>query len=174
MLTTRYWGKLIDPRPYKAGGFGFRGWWLNLLNRIRITIEQRVAVHILVLECRRQGVKAAEIKQIVAQAKADPHFVVPEPKRPIFERIGLKGKMETLCQSTEQRTRSRYEHGRVTSDENQLHRPISLEDGMRVTFAVEAEKHDRSARYVASRHQRRIVVDEDTFTPTVKHDPDLK
>lgn len=175
MIKTRFFGSLVDPRQYRRG-FGFRGRWLNFLNRLRVRIELAVARHILFIECKKSGFTIEEIKEALRQSEENP-FYIPNfgTKGPAKEaRILLRDKMKSLFATTQQKAEHRYGQGRKNSDPpEEFDRPIPFQDGMRVTFAGYERKHDRSARYVQSRRKMQIIVDGEGIEMTAKHDSDL-
>jgi hypothetical protein len=160
MLTTRFFDRLVDPRDYRVG-FGVRGVWLNVLNRVRAWLETRVARHILILECRRAGASKSETGHVLEQASSNPYFqpdfVKPAEKRR-ERKVLLRDKIPALYETLHAKAELRYAPGRA--NDKTYDRPVPLERGMHFTFAEEAKKRDRSARYAGGRlHQ--VVIDGD-------------
>lgn len=138
-----------------------RGWWINLLNVVRAWLEKRIVLSILRIEAKRAGLSPLEIRQTMREAKRDSNFS-PEfvkPAAAVATRQLLRDKFPALYKSAEEKAERRYKEGRVNHEPKDNHmRPF--EEGMGITFAREAQKHDRSARYVGGR-SRRIIFDYD-------------
>lgn len=161
MLTTRFFNRLVDPRQY-AAGFGVRGRWLNVINRLRAWLEERVALHILVIECQKAGASKAETREVLRQAKTNPYFrpdfiQAAEPKRE--PRVLLRERLPALYETLHAKAEGRYRPGRANSGDAP-ERPLPFETGMQFTFAETAKRRDRSARYAGGR-KHQVVIDGD-------------
>ena len=158
MNKTRYFGMFVDPGQYRQG-FGFRGWWLNFLNKLRISFEKMVALNILVIECKKAGVPSKYVKE---QAKRDPSFIpIVESQLPKVKRTLLRDKIPGLF---EQSQRSDRYIGEKRPD-----RPVPIEEGMRVTIAQAERQRNRSLRYLPGRAYQ-VVTDGEGIEAVKKND----
>jgi hypothetical protein len=159
MNKTRYFGIMVDPKRYRRG-FGVRGWWINVLNRLRASIERYVAIQILIFESEHVGISREEIKELVIQAKEDPLFVPPfDQKSERKPRTLARDKIEALYESANEKAEGRYREGRKNTEPE---RPVSLEEGPIVTTLADYEKRaNRSLRYYRGRGHSLIVDGDD-------------
>ena len=149
---------MVDPRQYRRG-FGIRGWWINCLNRLRVFIEKRVALHILVIECKKVG--RTDVKEIKNLAEKDPSFIPKAKTEPFRERrTFLRDKFPVLFETNADRTESRYRTGRANSDVIP-DRPIPIEEGMARTIAEHEKRNSRELRYFAGRRFQVVSDGED-------------
>lgn len=75
MHRIRYYNQLFEPylfgeknRPWK---YRLRGWWIRVLNRVRLFIEFRVTYHVMLYLGNADGIDKARIKEFVKAWKQD-------------------------------------------------------------------------------------------------------
>jgi len=157
MQEIRYFGRLVDPAVYRRG-FGFWGWLANAINVARVWLEKQTVLAVLRIECRKAGMSSVEIKDVVRQAAIHPDFVPDMGQSlPRFVRKLMRDHYPAAYMTLEERTAARYSEGRKNGEKKQNTRPVSVEEGMRLTFSRFQQKADRSARYVPGR--RHFFVD---------------
>jgi hypothetical protein len=79
MHRVRYYDKLIEPYYFKRG---IRGFWIRLLNRVRLWLEGRVAYHVMRYLADEDGLTRAQRKPFVATFHKDLKEEVAKCKLP--------------------------------------------------------------------------------------------
>lgn len=67
MHRVRYYSQLIEPSYFK----GLRGWWIRVLNRIRLAVELRVSKHVLRYLAAEDGYSKFKVKELFAEFRKD-------------------------------------------------------------------------------------------------------
>jgi hypothetical protein len=157
MHEIRYFGYLVDPRPFRRG-HGWRGVWIFVLNAIRTWLERRVVLAVLRLQLRGTGLKGRDLKAVMEAAKHDPQFI-PGRYHPIIQegqrRTSFRAMLDEVL------------HGRKEADSSAGPaplpvRPMTLESSPLVgTLADYQRRYDRGVRYYRGRGHYSVFEPED-------------
>jgi hypothetical protein len=79
MHRVRYYNKLIEPYYFKRG---IRGFWIRVLNRVRLWVEGRVAYHVMRYLADEDGLTRAQRKPFAATFRKDLKEEVAKCKNP--------------------------------------------------------------------------------------------
>lgn len=135
--------------------------WLRFLNWIRYSLERWIALRLLVSECKRVKASDDAVKEILRRAKTESDFTVDlagrgQPTEPKRIRESFRSRFSKMADQV-----SNDPVEKAPQRQAPYERPIPLPEGLKKTFAAEARKADRSARYVPGRRQRQVIVDID-------------